>query len=642
MCEKGLSRQLLSLLVLLLSTTTSAERLPASTFAVPAKISDVHLSPGGKRLIFQQHHDSYSYVVTYDIDTEKKHFYARTDNSEYRVRWLRWVNDDHFLVSLYFPHHRYFAATGETRLLKGQAGKEGLDQVIHVRQNPRSRQHMSQFQDSIVSFLPLEPDHILVALDLDKPTMPSVYKINISEGGKRIVKRHRSPIRQWYADQQGHVRLGRGYDMTTGESSIWLRDTPTSSKWHQIKTDEPLDSMLVNILGFGLNPNELYINEVHEGRLAVFKLDLSSLPPARELILSDANYDVRGSLIYSEKTGDAVGITHSTSTTYWDDDYKRLQRAIDKALPSTRNQLLSLSADEMHYLLHTQQSDQPPIYHLGDRNKNTLSPLLYTYPQLDEIELARKQPITFQARDGLKLEGFVTRPVNASESGPAIVFPHGGPWSSTHPGFDPLVQMLAHRGYTIIEPDFRGSTGYGAEFMQEGLKNFGGTMQDDLEDAALWLVEQGWADAKRICIAGMSYGGYAALMGVAKTPERYQCAISFAGFSDPIQLRNDGRYYVSRKLRREIIGDDTAALKAASPRRRAKEITKPVLLLHGDEDRIVSVEHSREMAAALKKHNKVYRYLELEDGTHQLVREQNRIATYEAIDEFLREHLPVN
>jgi dipeptidyl aminopeptidase/acylaminoacyl peptidase len=285
-------------------------------------------------------------------------------------------------------------------------------------------------------------------------------------------------------------------------------------------------------------------------------------------------------------------------------------------------------------------STTPGIYYLGDRDHKTLAEIAHTYPQL-EGKLQGRKKIVYSARDGKTIEGYLTLPKNhdLNVPSPAVIFPHGGPMARDYGDFDYWAEFFASKGLIVLQPNFRGSSGYGREFELEAIQNMGLTMQDDLTDAANWLLERKLADPNRLAIAGGSYGGYAALMGAVKTPDLFKCAISFAGISDLIELRNSKIYYVGYEVVREQFGRENEKLEAVSPIKFLDKIKIPILLVHGDEDRTVFVEQSRKMANALKNKNKIYTYVELEKGDHYLSLQENRHKFFNAMDEFLDKHL---
>jgi len=205
--------------------------------------------------------------------------------------------------------------------------------------------------------------------------------------------------------------------------------------------------------------------------------------------------------------------------------------------------------------------------------------------------------------------------------------------------FDYWNALLAYHGYAVLQPNFRGSSGYGYDFLMQSVQGFGQAMQDDLQDGALWLLEQGIADKDKICIGGASYGGYAALLAVVKPPETFKCSWSFAGVGDLEHLVGQARYFTNKEIVRKQFGTDEDVLEKSSPVNYAKQINRPVLLVHGSDDNVVPVYHSREMEDELADENKDVTYIELEDGDHYLSYQPYRIKTLQAFLDFFDKHL---
>jgi len=225
---------------------------------------------------------------------------------------------------------------------------------------------------------------------------------------------------------------------------------------------------------------------------------------------------------------------------------------------------------------------------------------------------------------------------------PTIIFPHGGPISYDGGGFDYWTQFFANKGYAVFQMNFRGSSGYGHDFMQEGLASWGLVMQDDVEDGTQWLINEDIADKNNICIIGASYGGYAALMGGIKSPHLYQCIVSFAGVSNVGKLVRSHRHFTNYDIVKKQIGNDYDKLLDSSPVKHSNKINKPVLLIHGTKDRVVDPDQSEDMFEELKNNNKVVEYFELEDADHYLSKNEDRLKTFRKINEFLDKYLPVH
>lgn len=637
---------LLTCLSPLLVMAETLAPLPLKAFYEGAQLRNVKLSPDGTHLLALRNVDGHTAILVINLETGERFYPTTTDNEQYKFNWVSWANNDRLLMSLRFDGKRGPNArikTTETRLLAMDA-KKASKMINLVKPDSNADGWMSQFQDNVISMLPDDPKHILISVDREFPNRQTVYKANVYTGKLSRVKKHMGSVRSWVADRNGEVRAGEGYDDRERKASIRVLDPRTEkwvTAWEYVVFDEPS----IAIMGFGKDKTELYILADHEGRKAIFKADLSKDGYPRELILSDENYDVSGSLIYSHVHKDVVGLYYTGDadrSIFWNDEFKAFQGGLDKAMPDTVNYISSLSADMRKYIVFSSNATQPGTILFGDRDEKTLTYIADIYESLNENVLIEKQELTYEARDGLKLEGYLSLPINYADKPIAtIILPHGGPMSQDGKGFDSFSSFMVNRGYAVFQPNFRGSSGYGHDFMMMAVGGMGLAMQDDLEDAVKFLVDKKIADPKRVCIIGGSYGGYAALMGATKTPDLYQCAISFAGISDINKLRSEARYFVNRNVIREQLGNDSKQLRATSPARLAENVKIPILLIHGDDDTIVPVSQSRLMAKALKKHDKAYEYIELEGGSHHLDYMPHRKQTFEAMESFLQKYLPV-
>jgi dipeptidyl aminopeptidase/acylaminoacyl peptidase len=261
-------------------------------------------------------------------------------------------------------------------------------------------------------------------------------------------------------------------------------------------------------------------------------------------------------------------------------------------------------------------------------------------------DFAPVRPISFRNRDGVQLQGYLTLPLSREARGlPLVLMPHGGPFARDRWSFDPWVQFLASRGYAVLQVNFRGSTGYGRDFVERGIGQWGSGMIDDLEDGVDWLVREGTVDAGHVCVVGASYGGYAALWAPIRKPERYRCAVSFAGISDiGAMLRYDNRRFTAtryaREWRRRVQGEEAIDLGAISPLRQADRIRVPLLIAHGEKDTNVPVSQSRDLIRALARRNAVVESVFYPEGEHGFTRAQDSIDFLRRLEAFLARHNP--
>jgi dipeptidyl aminopeptidase/acylaminoacyl peptidase len=290
--------------------------------------------------------------------------------------------------------------------------------------------------------------------------------------------------------------------------------------------------------------------------------------------------------------------------------------------------------------VYTESDHIPGSYFLGFRNEKELIFLFNQYPELAAFtEKIEHRLIKYKARDGAKIEGYLSLPPDMKAPFPLIVHPHGGPESRDFGGFDYWTSFFVNLGYAVFRPNFRGSSGYGYSFARSQMQAWGLSMQDDITDGVHRLIRDNIVDKEKICIVGASYGGYAAAMGAIKTPELFKCAISFAGVMNLKELVHDYRNSYFRIQIEKQLGEDSDDLKARSPYYLAEKVNIPILLAHGEDDRRVKIEQSQEMFEELQELGKDVSYLELKHGDHYLSVQKNRHQLFTAMEKFLTTHL---
>lgn len=343
-------------------------------------------------------------------------------------------------------------------------------------------------------------------------------------------------------------------------------------------------------------------------------LDLKHPEAGTKVLLNLPGYDFDGALVIEQKNQRLIGVRYETdarSTLWLDPSMKALQADIDAKLPGMANEIYCEVCLNQDMVLVISSSDQqPPVYFRYERSSKSLTMLFETRPWVDASQQGRSELTTFKARDGMTIPVLITFPPGPpAKKRPAVVLVHGGPWvRHAYWRWNSDAQFLASRGYVVIEPEFRGSAGYGGALFRAGFKQWGLAMQDDVSDSMDWAAQKGWIDAKRTCIGGASYGGYAVLMGLAKEPERYRCGFEWVGVSD-INLMYSITWSDASKAYKTygmpaLIGDqvkDAAQLKATSPLEQAAFINKPVLMAYGGRDPRVPYRHGKAMQSALQE-----------------------------------------
>jgi dipeptidyl aminopeptidase/acylaminoacyl peptidase len=479
-------------------------------------------------------------------------------------------------------------------------------------------------------------------------------KVNLDTGrGLRQLGTKGNPATiDWIIDTKGNAVAREDYDEQRKEHRIRSFGGGDSREIHTEKTD----LLSISMVGLSSRGDSLIVsNQTDSGFLSLYemsKADGSRSDP----ILQRSDADVEGVVM------DENRIVHGVRYSGLFPSYEMFDPALDADIklvagvfPASSVYLDSWSSDWSKLLLLVDGGLHPQRYVLFDRNAKKASIVSHTRPSIKPEDVGEVVTVEFKARDGLTIPSLVTWPVGVAEADrknlPFVVLPHGGPESYDNVGFDWMAQFFANEGYAVLQPNFRGSEGFGAAFRDAGRGEWGRKMQDDITDGANAMVKMGWADPNRMCIVGASYGGYAALAGGALTPDLYKCVVSLAGVSDLREmLANERRDHGERSLAytywRELIGDpekDRDAIEAVSPARLAGAFKAPVLLLHGLDDTVVPTGQSNRMESALKSAGKPVTYVKIRGDDHWFATNESRRTLLTSMGEFLAKHLkPAN
>jgi dipeptidyl aminopeptidase/acylaminoacyl peptidase len=336
-----------------------------------------------------------------------------------------------------------------------------------------------------------------------------------------------------------------------------------------------------------------------------------------------------------------VGVSYeidTAHTVYFDPDIKKLMSALSRALPNQTVSLIDASVDEQVLLLFAGSDDDPGVFYVLDRASMKLRTILVARDELEGVKLAKVRPVSYPAADGTLIPGYLTLPPGKENSKglPAIVLPHGGPSARDHWGFDWLSQYFASRGFAVLQPNFRGSAGYGEAWLRDnGFKSWRGAIGDVL-DAGHWLIAQGIADPAKLSVVGWSYGGYAALQSAVTEPGLFNAVIAIAPVTDLESTKEEHRHYSDYDLLIQMIGDGPH-VREGSPARNADKIKVPVLLFHAALDVNVGIRQSRMMAEHLTKAGMKNELVTWDDLDHQLDDSNARAQMLRKADQFLRQ-----
>ena len=430
------------------------------------------------------------------------------------------------------------------------AAKRGLTDTIETRllvmdwagKNARSlykqkiNRRFPQIQDDVVDFLEDDPDHILIAYDDQEIGMPSVYRVNIHTVSRTRIVYKKKMVDDWKSDHDHHIRYGIGSFERRGRQktkAIYRKDI--NSDWVTLyEYDAVKENAPFSFVDFSKNSDNIFIRKSDEnGRTAFYEYNVEGKKIIRKVAGSD-KYDIEK--ISIDKEGNLESYFYydvKPTTIYLDKDGARLARFYEKTFPNSLVYVESRTKDKKIMILKVSAPNIPPKFYMLDLNKKTLNLFAYTYTAASIEKLSEMKPISYKARDGLRIDGYLSFPKGKDPKNiPTIIMPHGGPMARDNWGFDYWVQFLTTRGYAVLQMNYRGSTGYGNEFYNRGDHEWGGKMIDDINDGTKWMIKEGYSDPKRICIMGGSYGGYAALQGVVKDPSLYKCSIAFAPVTD--------------------------------------------------------------------------------------------------------------
>ena len=457
--------------------------------------------------------------------------------------------------------------------------------------------------------------------------------------------------KRWLLDDKGEPRI-----VTTskkGISTIQYRD-PANSTWRELATYNTYTGGKDGFSPRAFGPDGTLYVVTHAGKdtTSLHKYDLATNQVAPQPLVQIDGYDFSGGLVTAN--GKLLGVRYladASGTTWFDAGMQAMQEKIDAMLPNTVNLLSVPTRSEAPWVLVIAYADQfPSRTLLYNSETGSLTTVGGSHPKIKPEQMARQTLVHYKARDDLTIPAWLTLPKGGGKNLPLVVLVHGGPHVRGNSwGWNADSQFLASRGYAVLEPEYRGSTGFGVSHFRAGWKQWGLKMQDDIADGARWAIAQGTADPKRICIAGASYGGYATLMGLINDKDLYRCGIDWAGVTD-INMMYDGHWNFTSDLPEgwkqygmpQLVGDqinDAEQLKATSPLLRAAEIKQPLLLAYGGADRRVPLPHGTKFYKAVKQTNPEVEWVEYEEEGHGWALPKNRIDFWGRVEKFLDKHI---
>lgn len=523
----------------------------------------------------------------------------------------------------------------------------GGDENFHLFQtdiDSKTTKNLTPYEGvraEVIALSHKHPDEILVALNRRNKEVFDAHRINLKTGNTKLDVQNPGDVLGWTADNDLNIR---GADAVAGgmqETRVRAND---KSPWKTIKK-WGFDESNGGTAGFTPDNQAIWlISSVDANAARLLEIHLAS--NEEKVIAEDPEYDLSGILTHPTKNT-LEGVAFVKAKTEWkfydssiEADYQFLRTKLGEGNLS----ISSRSDDDNNWIITYSQADRPAEYHFFDRSAKKLDFLYSSRPKLKDYKLAEMQPIEFKSRDGLTIHGYLTMPIGITKNAPTIMAVHGGPWARDTYGYSGLVQLLANRGYAVLQVNFRGSTGYGKKFLNAGDREWSGKMHTDLLDAKKWAINQGYADPKRIGIMGGSYGGYATLVGLAYTPEEFACGVDIVGPSNIVTLLKSIPPYWAPMMamfdkRVGSLSKDEEFLKSISPLYKANQIIRPLLIGQGANDPRVKQAESDQIVKAMRDSNKPVEYIVFADEGHGFNNPENNLRFYAATENFLSQYL---
>ena len=604
---------------------TTPELIPREVlFGNPERVAP-QISPDGRRLAWVAPDEGVLNVWVGDVGSDNAR--AVTDDRDRGIRQYFWAHDGRHLLYLKDEggdeDWRLHAVDLDTGTITALTPFDGVQaQVIEV-----SKHH---------------PGTILVGLNKDNPQLHDVYRLDL--GTATLTKVADNPgFVGWVADPELRARAAVA-PTPDGGLVVMVRDTEDDD-WRPFLQVGQEDSLSTGPIGFTADGTALLMissKDANAGRLV--RMDLAGGEP--EVLAEDPRFDVTDVVVHPDSR-EVQLVAFLRERLEWE--------VIDRSLASDVASMRALYPGDMHvanrddddqvWLLGFTADDGPVSYYSFDRRTGEATFLFHHRPELARYTLARMEPFSYKARDGLEISGYLSFPPGAERRGlPTVLNVHGGPWARDQWGFNPEAQWLANRGYLCVQVNYRGSTGFGKDFVSAGDREWGARMHDDLVDAVDWAVEQGYADPGRVGIYGGSYGGYAALVGATFTPDVFRCAVDIVGPSSLKTLIESIPPYWAPLIAQfhTRVGDPATEedfLWSRSPLSRVEAVRIPLLIAQGANDPRVKQAESEQFVAALTEKGIDYEYLLFEDEGHGFAKPENRLRFYAAAEAFLARHL---
>jgi len=600
--------------------------IPRETFfaQAPEDIA-VKISPDGKQISFLKIYEGALNIWTQNIENKQEAVpVTKSKDSIFRYYWAK--NNEQILF------YRDFSGDENSHIYSVDLKSS---KVIDLTP-------FENIQARLVRQSEKSPDEVVVAINNRDPMFHDLWVINTRTGERHLIYENKEGFGELFVDHDQQPRIGKKSD-GQGGYNIFMLDSLNGDRKPFIHFDRE-NSITSRILDFSADNNRLYyLDSTNSNTAALYSLKINFDRSEKEKIVENEKSDILDVTVDPITKNPRAAISKFLRIQYSiidpkiRTDMEYLQKFSDGDL-----YLLDSSSDDQKWIVSYSYDNKPMRYYLYDRSKKVAFFLFSSNPELEKLPLTNMQPVIITSRDGLSLVSYLSMPKQGPQKNvPLVLWVHGGPWARDEWGYNVIHQWLNNRGYAVLSVNFRGSVGFGKNFVNAANRQWSKKMQDDLIDAVNWSIEKGIADPKKICIGGASYGGYATLVGLTSTPEIFACGIDMVGLSNLETLLESYPPYMKDELD-EVeyrIGSGEEFLKSISPLYKADRISKPLLIAHGKNDIRVSEKESSQIVEAMKKHQKPVIYVLFPDEGHAFVKIKNDIAFYAIMEAFLAREL---
>jgi dipeptidyl aminopeptidase/acylaminoacyl peptidase len=596
-------------------------------FKNPEK-SGYQISPDGKYFSYQAPYENRMNIFVQQIGKDKAT--RLTSETDRDIAGYYWANDNRILY------------------LKDNGGDENFA-LYGVDKNGKNQKCLTCFdgvRTQIIDDLHDIPDEMIIGMNKRNPQIFDPYRLNINSGEMTMLAENPGNIQGWMTDHDGKLRIAMAI-VDGVNTQLLYRDTE-DEEFQPTLTTNFKESVSPQFFDFN-NKNVYATSNLGRDKAVVVIFDPKTGKEVETLYENDT-YDV-SDVSYSRKRKvltAASYISWKRERHFFDDQMADIFKKLNSKLEGYEIAISGANDNEDMYIVRTYSDKSLGAYYLYDVKKDALTKIHEVSPWIDEKQMANTYPIEYTARDGMVIPGYLTLPNGLSpetaKNLPMVVNPHGGPWARDNWGWNPEIQFLANRGFGVLQMNFRGSTGYGREFMEKSFKQWGLNMQDDITDGVYWLINKGIANKDRIAIYGASYGGYATLQGIVVTPTLYAAAVDYVGVSNLFTFMQTIPPYWKPLLDMmyEMVGNpvtDSVQFKATSPALNADKMMTPLFVAQGANDPRVNIDESDQIVEALRQRNIEVEYMVKDNEGHGFHNEENRFDFYRAMEKFLRAHL---